>query len=180
MSNDNDDEKIRFAEMIAMLEAAYPRYHPPKETVSVFYEILKDIPQPMLAAAVLSWVSSDCAWPPTPGQLRAEAFKLQDHATGAISGGEAWREALKKVDRYNPPREEDFSDPLVFQALESIGGNRVLCETLDSALHTARARFLQAFETLRERQQRETRMLPAIRELTRQLSDSGADRLLTE
>ena len=154
-----------FAAVMAMIEAGYPRWVPKKDTVSVYYEVLGDLPLDLLQAAVLQWISSDSPWPPSPGQLRAAAFKLIEHTERRLTAGEAWKEALDKIDYYKPPKPEDFTDPLVFEALESIGGNRRLCMSREDSLTSSRARFIQAYEALRGRERTETRMLPRVREL---------------
>lgn len=158
-------DQVEFVKTMAMIEAGYPRYEPKKDTVSVYYEVLGDLPLDLLQAAVLQWISSDSPWPPSPGQLRAAAFKLIEHTEGRLTAGEAWKEALDKINSWNPPGAEDFSDPLVYEALESIGGNRLLCMSMEDSLTSSRARFIQAYEALRGRERTETRMLPQVREL---------------
>lgn len=163
--------------LMKWLEAAFPRWEPRPETHEVYYQVLGDLSLELLKAAVQQYASGDTPWPPSAGQLRALAFGLLERQASIPSSGEAWAEALRHINYYEPPQVEDFSHPLIKDALDAIGGNRVLCMTEVNMLHTARARFIQAYEALLARERAMARMLPQVREVMMQLEATGASLL---
>ena len=181
-----------FYVLMRWLEAAFPRWEPKPETHEVYYEVLGDLDLPLVKAAISEYVASETPWPPSAGQIRAAAFKLIERERGDKSAGEAWAEARKVVRlHWHPsamqvidygddgPRYEEwgpglFSEPLVYEALEAVGGPSVFMLPQEVE-HTTRARFIQAYETLQERRRGDERMLPAVRELVKQLS-AGRER----
>jgi len=176
--------KTEFAKILSVLAAAFPRFTLTPATIDAYYAILGDLDVDLLKAATLHYGALDTPWFPSAGQLRAVAFDLLERKQGVPSALEAWSEALKKINYYKPPQRDDFSSPLVYDALQAIGGNRVLCETTSETLPSARARFCQAYEALLQRARMETRMLPevqkAIDQVVGRLSAGGDHIACTE
>lgn len=164
----------RFATIMAPLVATYDRFDQSKAKMQVFYKILGDLPEGVLEAAVLDHLS-ESKWPPTPADLRKRAFGLADEGVDAY---DAWNAALKAVrspygGSYNPMPQ--FRDPLVPRTIERIGGWVSFCAG-DGDFTSNRARFIEAYRALRDREQRQVRMLPEVRETAKMLS---ADRRLS-
>ena len=165
-----------FARVLGWLAALYPRYTLEAPTIQAYYDVLADLALDQLKAAA-QHLGATSKWFPAAAELREAAFDLLERGNGVPTAGEAWAEALHRIDRYSPPTESDFSHPLVKRALDAIGGNNVLCDTTVDMLHTARARYLEAYQALVHRGQVETRMLPAVRELAAQLAANHSRQL---
>jgi len=164
----------QFATLLAPIVATYDRFDASKAKMQVFYKILGDLPEAVLEAAVLDYLS-ESKWPPTPADLRRQAFGLLDEGQGDAYDG--WNAAMKAVrspygGRYaSMPR---FKDPLVARTIERIGGWINFCAG-EGDFTSNRARFIEAYRALKDREQRQMRMLPEIRETAKMLS---ADRKL--
>lgn len=89
----------------AYIGAVYrSRFAPPTETeLAVWSDVLSDVSDSALGAAVRAWCRSDAEWPPTPGQLRSEAQgEVRVYADAAHRPYESQPAAL----------ESGFPDPL--------------------------------------------------------------------
>lgn len=163
-------DKTRFAKILATLAALFPRFELQAETTHAYYAILGDLPAEQLEAAALHLGAQNSPWFPSAGQLRAAAFALVEHQEGGITAGEAWQEArriLGDPSRYYPginaPNEDDFSDPAIYATVQAIGALDII-STPEDALHTTRARFMDTFNVIKQRQRTTRTMLPAVRE----------------
>lgn len=161
-----------FAQIIAMVAALYPRqFKADKMTIDAYYAILCDLPVKLLKAAVLHICGEGREWPPPAGVIRATAFSLIEHSAGAITAGEAWQEArriLSDPSRYYPginaPGEDDFSDPAVYATIQAIGAMDIGHGKADM-IHATRARFMDTFKMIKDRQRTTKAMLPTVREV---------------
>jgi hypothetical protein len=166
-----------FANEMGLLAAAFPRFQMTPATIEAYYLILADMPQGLVKAAMLQLVGDDSPWFPSAGQIRAAAFRLVEEERGDKSGGEAWGEVMAAVGKYGYVRTPEFSDPLIGDCVSAVGGWLVLCTSPIDTIHTTRARFIQSYEILQDRQKRQERMLPAVREVVKRLDVSNAPRL---
>lgn len=160
------DNLTEFVEILTVLACLYPRFDLTKETIKAYYAILQDIDTQLLKAATLQ-IGATSKWFPSASEIREAAFELIETESGIPTPGEAWAEALQKVNIYTPP---EYSHPLIEQAVNSIGGNRVLGMTHEDMIAAARARFLEAYKTLLARERYQTRMLPEVRAVAKALS----------
>lgn len=113
-----------FAQLAAAMKAAYQRngFMADLETVSVWYELLKDIPYNQLAAAVKKYIKCE-TFPPTIADLRRYVN---------IAAGNDWPVAWNKLQSGAKPKEVDYAGQYAFvtigrQAFES-GDLRVMTE----------------------------------------------------
>lgn len=81
--------------IVAMIGAAYPNFSAPKETVNVYYELLKDLPADLLkAATALCCAEAGRKFAPSIGELRGAVSDIKRQAEGVPSGLDAWGELL--------------------------------------------------------------------------------------
>lgn len=77
---------------IAMISAAYSNFAPNEYTPKIFEQILGDLPDDLLEAAVMKCLGEPRAFAPAPGEIRETAIKLQAQAGGVPSAAEAYEE----------------------------------------------------------------------------------------
>lgn len=113
-----------FAQLAGAMKAAYQRngFMADLETVSVWYELLKDIPYDQLAAAVQKYIKCE-TFPPTIADLRRYVN---------IAAGNDWSVAWNKLQSGAKAKEVDYAGQYAFvtigrQAFES-GDFRAMTE----------------------------------------------------
>jgi len=162
-------DKETFSQILKVLAAAYPKFEGlDKEGMTAYYAILGDLPAMVLKASTMQY-ASEHKWFPTAAELRQTAFDLMDQADGKITAPEAWGRVCKAASRIGHMRVPKFEDPLVWQAVEDVGGWRHICLGPEDMMHTTRARFIQAFEARRKQERARTRMLPTVKEIVQAL-----------
>lgn len=150
------------AQIIGVLSAAFPNYKTSEHTAPVLYETLKDLPSDELKAAVLHCVSQPGrAFAPSIGEIRGAVGELRKTSSGLPSSYEAWQEVLTQIrDNGGDFGKPVWSHPLVQRAVQAIGWRELRMSENQTA---DRARFLQCYEQLTERAERDDLMLPEVR-----------------
>lgn len=149
-------------QIIGMLSAAFPNYKVSEHTAPVLYETLKDLPSDELKAAVLHCVSQPGrAFAPSIGEIRGAVGELRKVTGGVPSSFQAWQEVVTQLrdnggDFGNPV----WSHPLVERAVRTMGWRELRMSENQTA---DRARFLQCYEQLVSRAERDDMMLPQVR-----------------
>ena len=84
-------DRHEFSAFAAALRTFFPRCSvlPNEEAMSLWYTALRDLPYPVLSAALLRWVSTE-KWPPTVAELRAMTAEI-------VVRGHARRTSLRLV-----------------------------------------------------------------------------------
>jgi len=162
------DKKV-FASILMALKAGYPRYELQSETIDFYFAILGDLPQDLLKAATLEYARRE-KWFPTAAELREQAFDIVDSAEGKIGASEAWGLVISQVRKNGYYREPEFDEPLIYRALDAVGGWRRVCMTPEDVVGVTEARFLEAFKQFRNEERTERRMLPQVREVVKRLA----------
>ncbi len=157
-------DKREFAKIMLVLAAAYPHAKITESTIAVYYEVLGDLPLDLLRAVVLQVISEPGQFMPTAGDLRTRAIELIEQARGIPDPEVAWGEVMDKLDIYNPPGPNDFSDPLIYQALTTIGGTRAVGMAAEEMIAATRARFIEAYRALLRRRRFQRYALPQVRD----------------
>ncbi|MBU1480032.1 MAG: hypothetical protein KJ694_22145 [Gammaproteobacteria bacterium] len=163
----------QFSKMIGGLAIAYPKFELTAPTIKAYWRILRDIPIDVLDSAMLQ-IASESKWFPTAAEIRAAAFGLLEQATGLPSAYDGWAEvcrAFGSVGRYRAP---EWSSPIIGGAVDAIGGWAALCDSENTMAD--RARFVDAYNILLERERKSARMLPEVRRVVAAL---GAGRNAT-
>ena len=174
-------DKIEFMKVMGTLAALYPRFQLTDATMEAYYGVLSDLPIDLIKAAALELGSQDSPWFPSAGQLRQAAFNLLEQQDGCLMAGEAWAEVERVCKENYYPRKLDegylgrgitvdlFSDPIVYAALMAVGGPDYRSKPEDT-IHTTRARFMDSYKALKERQRQTRRMLPQVAATAARLS----------
>jgi len=164
--------KKTIGEMVALLTAQWPKDQATELTLKVYQLVLADIPDDVLQAAVMQLLGQ-ATFRPTAAEVRKAAFDLmRGHEASAI---EAWGEVKRMVHR--PAAERHWTTPLIPEALRCVGGLSAFAFSLVDDEPSWRARFLEAYNTLRERQRKDALMLPQVKQLIAQqaaLLEAGA------
>ena len=94
--------KAETAMIMAILQAAYPRYYAGqpqselKPVVSLWHELLQDVPYPVCAAAVKRLIATDeKGYPPVIGQIRAQITAMQ--VSEIMTENQAWALVARAV-----------------------------------------------------------------------------------
>lgn len=149
------------AQIVALISAAYPNFNPTEHTVEVYFQTLKDLPGEELKIAALSAIAeAGRKFAPSVGELRGAIGEIRKAINNLPSSYEAWEEVLTQMRRVGSYREPEFSHPLVRRAVDVFGWKR-LCLSEDAT--SDRARFIQAYEQLLMRAERDEIMLPEAR-----------------
>lgn len=84
---------LEVGQVVDVIGAAYPNFAPTKETINVYFELLKDIPADLLKTATLQCCAeSGRKFAPSVGEIRGAASVLRIRAQGIPSALEAWDE----------------------------------------------------------------------------------------
>lgn len=129
--------QIEVAQVVAMIGAAYPNFAPTKETVSVYYEMLKDLPLDLLRAATMqTCAEAGRKFAPSVGEIRGAVGDLLRQAQHIPSTLDAWDETCRAPiprDRLYPlyrdgeiVKEDEYqwSHPLVKRVARQLGWPR--------------------------------------------------------
>ena len=168
------DEKQRIEYRLAPLAAMFPNWKPDDLTIEAYVIALVDVDPLSLEAAILHLLSQDRDFMPTAGTIRHTSFDLQAGNGGPPAPYEAWGivgTAIKAGAGYPVAGVYPAPDvhPLVELAVNYVGGWRHLAA---SENYTAdRARFIDAYNQVREREDEQVRMLPQVREQLKALAD---------
>lgn len=88
--------QIDVAQVVAMIGAAYPNFSPTKETITVYHELLKDLPTDILKIATKqACAESGRKFAPSVGEIRGMVNELHRQSEGVPTALEAWAELLK-------------------------------------------------------------------------------------
>ncbi|MCH8093252.1 MAG: hypothetical protein IH953_01535 [Chloroflexi bacterium] len=157
-------------EILAVLAAAYPRFELPVATIQIYEQSLADIPVDALHAATLDMVAESKFFP-SVAEIRKSAFSLMaEEEPDAYS---AWATTLDYVrqGRGHPikGKSREWDIPAVIeQTVRQIGGWSHLAMAENVAAD--RARFIDAYDRMIEKQEYKTRQLPQIADLVKRLS----------
>ena len=148
--------------MIAKLSAAFPNWKVSPYTIQVYLEDLSDIDSETLDAAVkMCRTEPGRAFAPSTGEIRGAVGKLRGMSNNVPSSYEAWQEVGRQINinggEYGNPV---WSHPLVEKAVRAIGWRQLRMSEDQTA---DRARFIQCYEQLQDRAERENLLLPEVR-----------------
>ena len=152
------------ANLTARLSAAYPNWNVSALTNEVYYEDLKDIATEELILAVRHCRTSatrDQRFAPSAGEIRQAVGELRGMSNNVPSSFAAWNEFKRAVvtSNYNNPQ---WTHPLIERTANLIGAREYGRSDVDDE-PSWRARFIQCFDQLQERAERENLLLPEVR-----------------
>lgn len=155
---------------------AYPRYELSEDSVKLYGKLLADIPVDILEAAA-EQIMAELKFFPSIAEWREMAHRLMIGKLQIPSAYEAWEDAMSQVNRcgdyyrYGGGRQPEYSHQLVERAVNIIG-YRHLCESENIGIE--RAHFFKIYDSLLSRAEAETRMLPAVKEVSRRYIEGVA------
>lgn len=152
-----------FAKIAMILKTAYPRdeIFRDKETLSVWYEMLKDLPYQQTKLAVTKWIATQ-KWSPAIAEIREAVFDVTIEKRKDWS--EAWQDVIYAIRRWGTwdyEKAMQYLDDLTMSVVKRIGGFTMLCEK--SGLDADRANFRDVYNTLAKREKEYARIPEAVR-----------------
>jgi hypothetical protein len=148
--------------ILGVISAGYPNFSPSEQTVEVYWQVLSDLPSDELKAACLHCISeSGRKFAPTVGELRGAVGELRGMSSNVPSSFQAWNEFKRVVvsSSYNNPQ---WSHPLIERTANLIGMREYGRSDVDDE-PSWRARFIQCYDQLQSRAERENLLLPEVR-----------------
>lgn len=118
------------------------------EKAGVYDEMLKDIPDDLVEAAIRSLLLTS-KYAPTVADIREEAERIYRQATGmkAPDAGRAWGEVVEAISRYGAYRNPVFRDPLCAETVKRMGWKE-LCMTPIDSVGVSRGQFMKIYTEL--------------------------------
>jgi len=154
-------------ECFAVLGAAYPNFNATRETITVYHRVLSDLPDELLQTACLDAISKSRFFP-TVAELRDAAIAIRTNRLALPSPFEAWEEICAEMRRVGYMGAPKFSHPWITNSVRQIGGWQRLC--LSENAIADRARFFEAMDDARRRNDLQEHTLPQVRELALRLA----------
>ena len=158
-------------EICTMLANTFPRHKLGRETVQVYYDLLKDLPAETLKAASIECATSSPFFP-SVYELRKAAVNLHKRADNVPSAAEAWEEICGAPAHGEHERiiKDDgvyvievskyvFSHPLVEKVARNMGWPK---KFWTNSLMADRSRFMNAYESNLDKSSAEARSVPAV------------------
>ena len=159
------------------MKSVYTRenFLPDKESIKIWFTLLKDIPYEVLNVAIQKWMMTN-KFAPTIADLR----ELSNEVTqGQISDwGDGWEQVLKAIrvyGSYNASAALDSMDDITRKCVERLGF-REICMSENIAVD--RANFRMLYETIANRQKEDGKLSLSIKTKLAQLSDQGERKLI--
>lgn len=166
---------IDVTRIFTFLSSAYPNFAPAAAneeygipgTLDIYREALADLDYDVLKAAARKCLA-DCRFFPTIAELRQAAATIV--APPSASGVEAWGLVMREVRRgvgypLDIPVPCAITDALILRAVDAIGGWKMLQRSTNQEDIAHRARFVEVYETLLERQASDARQMPEVRQI---------------
>jgi hypothetical protein len=150
------------AMITSMLSAAYPNWNVTEYTNEVYFQDLKDIPsEELILAAQHCRSEQGRKFAPSVGEIRGAVMELRKASMNTPSAYEAWQEVCKQLldnggDFGNPV----WSTPIVEKAVKALGWRNL---RMSEDPVSDRMRFIQAYEQLQARAERDTMLIPEVR-----------------
>jgi len=169
--------KDLIVKIIIGMAAAYPNFQIRKDTITVYVEMLKDIPPEELdRAAKLVLVRSKFF--PTIAEIREAVAELRTEGqrAGILSAVDAWNSVLEQVrfvGSYGSPK---FADPITARIVAGMGWNNICMSENQMA---DRAHFLKMYNDLSGVVTDQMRRPPELQADINPMITSGVNRLIS-
>lgn len=154
-------QMCEMAKLLQLLAIAYPKagFAANEETVQLWFEMLSDLPDLLVVAAVKRMIATN-PYPPTIADVRKNAVDAADMAQGNVIGSaEAWgyvSKAMRKHGSYSPGEARASMPPEVWAMVERFGW-RDMC--MSENIDVIRGQFKSMWEGT-EKRRRENAMVP--------------------
>jgi len=148
-----------FKAVMAVLASTYPNFKLGPGTLDAYYTVLGDLDADMLKAATLH-IAATSKWFPAASEIRAAAFSLVEQSEGVPDAYEAWTQVLSEIGRVGRSGRPNWTHEAVGATVQAIGGWGYLC--MSENMVADRARFVEAYGMMVNRERERVRMLPAV------------------
>lgn len=145
-------------QVLALLQEYYPQAELTEARAAVYVDLLQDIPGPALKQATRAHMATQ-KWFPTVAELRQPALDLLEAADPVIDAEAAWGLVVMSFRGRGQP-----DTRLIQEAVQAIGGWRMLGNSDDGDMIAHRSHFIRAYDNVARRYREEQRMLPSTRE----------------
>ena len=146
--------------LLRAISGAYPTFELTDDRVSIYVKLLADLDAEALIAACQQHIATS-KFPPTVAELREACASLTRPALPAWA--DAWGEVLDAIRRVGYLGRPSFSHPLITQAVQGMGGWKMLCAMEISETATQRAQFRDVYNAYATRATAAANLLPDVR-----------------
>ena len=146
--------------LLRAISGAYPTFELTDDRVSIYVKLLADLDAEALIAATQQHIATS-KFPPTVAELREACASLTRPALPAWA--DAWGEVLEAIRRVGYLGQPSFSHPLITQAVQGMGGWKLLCAMEISETATQRAQFRDVYNAYASRATATANLLPDVR-----------------
>ncbi len=170
--NDSDNAIIQ---ALTNLLTQFPGQKFAAENYKGYLSVFQDLPVQHILDSINGIGAEGREFFPPAGVIKARAFDLRDVALDIPTAYEAWEAALSK---WNPPASKWLDHPLVDRAVRGIGGWTYLGNS--SNLMADRARFIEAFDTFRDKERQMERLPAGVRDRIEARIDEHKEKQVNE
>jgi len=140
--------------IISALGNAYPNWKITADTIQVYSFMLNDIDFDIMRGVIATWIATE-EYPPTIAGLRKMASDLLGSTplTAELAWGEVYKQ-MQLVGRMGSPKfSDDETTGAVRKTVDSLGWGAIC---MSENLSVIRGQFFKAYESMRERAERQT------------------------
>lgn len=149
-------KKAETVKVMTTIAANYRNFDVDDFKVELWYDMLKDLPFPLVMASV-KMVMMSSKYPPTIAEIREGVVKLSDNQ--GITAGEAWGEVTRgiaKFGSYDPEGAFSIMSPMTLKVVKQLSW-REICSSEN--ISVTRGQFIKIYDSLRVREEHE-KLLP--------------------
>lgn len=154
-----------FGMFVMGMRSFYPKENilPTKESMTLWYQELHDIPFDVAQTGLRKWVATN-KWSPTIAEIREMASSV---ANGDIADwSESWEKvctALRKLGRDRAVEGMASFDEITRETVKRIGGFTYLCNSENTV--SDRSRFEQVYNAIAERKKKDNQLSMPLRQM---------------
>lgn len=155
-------EKAEFSKIVMVLRSTYPQSQilTTNEAISLWFELLSDLPYAAASAAVQKWVSSE-KWPPTIADIREGATKSIIPEIPEWSA--AWETVLAAISRWGMYRQAEALATMDETTRETVNrmGWQYICWSEN--INIERATFRDIYTSIKARKDQQAKLPESLR-----------------
>jgi hypothetical protein len=165
--------EIETLRVIKILGDVYPSFQLSSSAIEMYVQLLADIPGSVLEQSALDHISRSRFFP-TIAELRSAAFSIIDATDPIPTEYEAWSAVQAEIHRVGHYDYPTLDNTIAAQVVEQLGWH-YLC--LSENPVADRAHFVQAYQTIAERERTSAHRLHMVTEFIATLKAAGRPKL---
>ena len=155
------------AKVLKLLYKAYPKggITPDEDTVLLWNEMLADMPDDLILAAVKRLIALS-TYPPTIAEVRKNAVEAVQDVEGRLTGAEAWGIVQNAIGRYGYMQQAEAlasMPPDVAQLVKRFGWKELCMEPINTT-GVMRGQFIKAYDATAARTKEQLQIPASLRE----------------